>query len=259
MAASLSAVLKLKYGPLDKTGWGPRLRSRFGYQTPDDWYEATLFQSVTKDTVWLDVGCGRFLLGSNHPTAKVLAKRCRHLVGLDPSDNIDDNPYVHERVKSTLEDYQTDREFDLISLRMVAEHICNPEAAIAALSRLTKPGGQVVIYTTCKWSPACLVAAATPMSVHHAAKRWLWGTEERDSFPVAYKMNTRGTLRRLFAKEGSERVVPLFGRLPIVSAVENLEHHRAVALENLAQSRRRLSGILYSGDLPFKRLEDLIH
>jgi SAM-dependent methyltransferase len=202
MAASLSAVLKLKYGPLEKTGWGPRLRSRFGYQTPDDWYEATLFQSVTKATVWLDVGCGRFLLGSNHPTAKMLAERCRHLVGLDPSDNIDDNPYVHERAKSTLEAYQTDRQFDLITLRMVAEHICNPEAAVAALSRLTKPGGQVVIYTISKWSPASLVAAATPMSVHHAAKHWLWRTEERDTYPIAYKMNTRGTLRRLFAKEG---------------------------------------------------------
>lgn len=201
-ASTLSEVLNLKYGPPEVRGWGPRLRSRFSYQTPDDWYETTLFECVTKETVWLDVGCGRDLFPSNHALSKVLAARCQHLVGLDPSNNIDDNPYIHERAKCIIQDYATDRKFDLISLRMVAEHITDPSSMIATLARLTKPGGQVVIYTVSKWAPASLAAAATPMWVHHAAKTLLWGTEERDTFPTAYKMNTRRTLRGLFAGGG---------------------------------------------------------
>ena len=74
--------------------------------------------------------------------AQLLAKRCKVLVGLDPSDNIDENPLIHERFKGLLEDYHTDRRFDLVTLRMVAEHISNPSAAVAALSRLCSPGGE---------------------------------------------------------------------------------------------------------------------
>ena len=78
-----------------------------------------------------------------------------------------------------LQDYRTDRQFDLVTLRMVAEHIEHPAAAMAALSRLVRPGGLVVIYTVAKFSPASLVAAVTPMSFHHVAKRALWGGRRR--------------------------------------------------------------------------------
>ncbi|HEX3653478.1 MAG TPA: class I SAM-dependent methyltransferase [Rhizomicrobium sp.] len=178
------------------------MRAQFGYRTPDDWYEAYLLECVSSDTSWLDVGCGRFLFPSNGRTALLLASRCKLLVGLDPGNNIDDNPYVHERVKAQIEDYRDSRRFDLITLRMVAEHITEPENTLNALARLAKPGGRVVIYTVSKWSPASLAAAATPMAIHHAAKRFLWKTETRDTFPTAYRMNTRGALHTLFARAG---------------------------------------------------------
>jgi len=197
-----SEFLAVKHGNTSTWGWGPRLRARFGYRTPDDWYEALLFETVQPDTAWLDVGCGRFLLPSNRPLANLLASRCRLLVGLDPDDNIDDNPYVHRRAKCHIEDFTSDVQFDLITLRMVAEHIQNPEKLVAQLFRLAKPGGRIVIYTVNKWSPVSLAAAATPMSVHHAVKRLLWRTSERDTFPIMYKMNTRRALHRLFAGEG---------------------------------------------------------
>ena len=201
-SSDLSSIMSLKYGARDGMGWGPKLRTRFGYNTPDDWYETLLFNTVTNDTRWLDVGCGRFLFPSNPACARVLSSRCRLLVGLDPGDNIDDNPYVHERAKCQIEDFKTDYRFDLVTLRMVAEHIQNPERVVEVLSRVTAPGGLVVIYTVPKWSPVSLVAAATPMKVHHVVKRWIWRTNERDTFPTAYKMNTRARLTRLFADAG---------------------------------------------------------
>ena len=60
----------------------------------------------------------------------------------------------------------------------------------------------MVVYTVSKWSPASLVAALTPMAVHHAAKRILWGGLPEDTFPTVYHMNTRKQSQRLFKAEG---------------------------------------------------------
>jgi len=198
----LSNIVRLKYGAPEDMGWGPRLRIRFGYSTPDDWYEAVVFELVTSETLWLDVGCGRSIFPSNFSTAKLLAERCRLLVGLDPSDNIEENTLVHEKAKCSLQEYETSRQFDLITLRMVAEHVTDPQGAVAALSRLAKPGGRVIVYTVSKWSPVTLVSAMTPIWVHHVVKRFLWNTDEKDTFPITYRMNTRKKLQRLFSPAG---------------------------------------------------------
>ena len=39
--ADLEAVFEQKYGSLEATGWGPRMRRRFDYFTPDDHYEGS--------------------------------------------------------------------------------------------------------------------------------------------------------------------------------------------------------------------------
>jgi 2-polyprenyl-3-methyl-5-hydroxy-6-metoxy-1,4-benzoquinol methylase len=200
----LRQVAGVKYGNLAEAGWGPRLRAWFGYFTPDDWYEALLSALVGTQTRWLDVGCGREILPFSPAGARTLSQRCASLTGLDPSDNIDDNPYVQHRAKCLLEDFAPAEPFDLVTLRMVVEHITAPQAAAAALGRLCRPGGLVLIYTVDKYSPVSLVSALTPMSVHHAIKYWLWRSEERDTFPTAYLMNTRRSLRSLMSAQGFE-------------------------------------------------------
>jgi SAM-dependent methyltransferase len=147
-------------------------------------------------------GAARFLFASNPATARIVADRCQVLVGIDPDANVEDNTFVHERVRVPIEAYHPDRLFDLVSLRMVAEHIETPDQAVATLARLVAPGGRIVIYTVPKWSPASIVAACTPMWFHHFAKRILWRAEERDTFPAFYRMNTRRTLRGLFEQAG---------------------------------------------------------
>jgi 2-polyprenyl-3-methyl-5-hydroxy-6-metoxy-1,4-benzoquinol methylase len=200
----LREVFKRKYGEGDPAGWSPRLRRQFGYFNPDDIYEATVDSLVTPDTAWLDVGCGRDVFPSNQKMAQALADRCRILVGLDPSENIEENRVIHEGYKGTLESFHTGRLFDLVTLRMVAEHIRYPASAAEALSRLCKPGGQVVIYTVYRWSPVTLVSAAAPFWLHHLLKKWLWSTEEKDTFPTEYRMNTRRALHRILGTAGFE-------------------------------------------------------
>lgn len=201
-AEALREVFQLKIGTHGALGWSPRIRRRFGHFTPDEWYEAVLFRLINANTDWLDVGCGRELFPSNPNLGNILSKRCRLLVGVDPDDNIYENLSLHEREKCLIEQYETNKKFDVISLRMVAEHMTNPKETVAALERLTRSGGKVIVYTVSKWAPASLVAAATPMAVHHLVKRVLWGCSPEDTFPTAFLMNTRKELQKVFELSG---------------------------------------------------------
>ena len=186
------------YGDPSNRGWRVRLRHRFGYHTSNAWYQGAVEHLVTDGCHWIDIGGGKSLFPHNEVLSKELAERCSLLVGVDPSDNIEDNPFVHERAKSTIEDYQSDRTFDLATLRMVAEHIEQPQRVVDSLRRLMKPGGRVVIYTPNRWSPISLAASLVPYKWHAT----LAGRGNYDVFPTYYKMNTRKCLRGLFEESG---------------------------------------------------------
>ena len=202
----LEQVFALKYGPPDTHGWGPRMRARFGYFTPDEVYEAVVTRLIGPGGAWLDVGCGRDIFPSNQPLAQILANRCGLLVGVDPDDNIDDNPFVHARFKGRVDDFRTDQTFDVVTLRMVAEHIADPQSTVASLARLTRPGGYVVVYTVNRRTPVALAARLIPFGLHHSIKRVLWDTEKKDTFPVTYRMNTRRCLSRHLEAAGFEEL-----------------------------------------------------
>ena len=191
-----------KYGPTNKLGWGPRMCRSAGYFNPDDVYEATVSRLIRNQTEWLDVGCGRDIFPSNKPTAAILANRCRLLAGLDPSDNIRQNELVHQRHQTTIEEFDPGTPFDLITLRMVAEHIANPEQAVRSLGRLTRMGGRVIVYTVYRWSPVTMLSGFLPFSLHHKIKRMFWDGDPADTFPTAYRMNTRADLARYFLRNG---------------------------------------------------------
>jgi 2-polyprenyl-3-methyl-5-hydroxy-6-metoxy-1,4-benzoquinol methylase len=226
-AAALREVFQLKYGHVLKDAWSPRMRWRFKYFSPEEHYEALVSQAVGPNTEWLDVGCGRLLFPSNERLARALADRCRRLVGVDPDATIQENPYVHEKVQALLGDYAPARRFDLITLRMVAEHVTQPEQTVARIAELLKPGGRVIVYTVFKWSPAAVLADVVPFGAHHTIKRILWQTEEKDTFPVANLMNTRATLRTLFENQGCRERLFLylddcrvFSRFRVTTALE---------------------------------------
>lgn len=209
--AQLRAIFDAKYRAAGGLGWGPRQRLRFGYYTPDDHYEALVASLVFDGCRWADVGCGRNIFPSNGSLARALTDRAGFVAGIDPDANINDNALLDEKFCGPIEDYKTARRFDLITLRMVAEHIARPRPVVAKLGEVAAPGCLVVIYTPSKYAPASIIASLTPMRVHHLAKKLLWRSQERDTFPVAYKMNSRSTLARLFSGNGFEEV--LFRRL----------------------------------------------
>lgn len=198
----LEKIFRQKYGDPSTTGPTPRRSYRLGYFPPDEYYNSLVANLVTDGCAWIDVGGGQSVFPDHPALARELAGRCGTLIGVDPSDTLDDNQIVHRRIKSTIESFVSAEQFDLATLRMVAEHIAEPEAAVASLARLMKVGGKVVIYTINLWTPVSVVSWLTPFWLHHPIKRLVWNTVEEETFPVTYRMNTRRKLSGLFERHG---------------------------------------------------------
>jgi 2-polyprenyl-3-methyl-5-hydroxy-6-metoxy-1,4-benzoquinol methylase len=196
---ALDGLFRTKYGDPARTGWSPRRRYQNGYFLPADIYEAVVAQLVTSGCRWIDVGGGHNIFPDNPGLAKQLVARTSRTVAVDPDATTHKNDLVHERVQAFIEDYRSTEPFDLATLRMVAEHITEPDRAAASLERLVKTDGLVVVFTVNLWAPITTMSRLTPFWVHYPVKRFIWGGDEEDTFPVAYKMNTRAELRRLFA------------------------------------------------------------
>jgi 2-polyprenyl-3-methyl-5-hydroxy-6-metoxy-1,4-benzoquinol methylase len=202
----LEQLFRQKHGAPEETGWAPRRRLQFGYFPPADVYEAVVDKLVVTGSTWIDVGGGHNIFPENPQLARSLSARCSEVVAVDPSENVHRNSFATERVQSSIEDYSSKRSFDIATLRMVAEHIQNPDAVTRALSRLIRPGGVVVVLTVNRWAPLTLLSRLTPFSLHHPIKRIFWGSEEEDTFPVQYRMNSRSQLKATFSRAGFREV-----------------------------------------------------
>lgn len=182
------------------------LHRHWGYHSPDAFYEAALLRLVRPDTWWLDVGCGRSPCPFNPRLAEHLARRCAQLTGIDASANLAANPYLARAVQGDIADLDGVGAFDLVTMRMVAEHVARPEAVADALRRLVAPGGVLLIYTVHAASPTALAGALASHGLHRAAMHALFRGEDRDVFPAYYRINTPGRLRRLLTGFEAERM-----------------------------------------------------
>lgn len=194
--SELRSLFDRKYSRYGEPGWGPMMRLKLDYYTPDDHYEAMVSRLIKPGVAWCDVGCGRDIFPNFPELGRELAERAGFVFGIDPDDNILENKVVNEHFHGIVEDCQTQHRFDLITMRMVAEHIADPVRSMSKVAELLKPGGRLVIYTPHKWAPMSLIANTVPFALHHPFKRFLWDTEARDTFATQYKLNTQKDLQR---------------------------------------------------------------
>jgi len=204
----LDSLFRRHSGDPMENGWRVRMRYRFRYHKPGSWYQAVVDRLVTGESHWLEVGGGKTVFPENRDLSRELAERSKLLVGVDPSGNILQNYLVDERHQLMIEDYKTEKRFDLITLHMVAEHIEQPEGVVDALARLAKPDGYVVVYTPNKWAFMSIMARLIPNRFHAFFARLIApGRKDEDVFPTRFKMNTRKQLRTQFEKVGFREVV----------------------------------------------------
>jgi SAM-dependent methyltransferase len=216
-----------KYGSPEMVGWSPRRRLKAGYFLPTDIYEATVAKHVLPGCVWLDVGGGHSIFPDNPVLARRLVSECRSVVAVDPDPSVRENAFATESHQCRIEDYVDECRFNLATFRMVVEHMNEPNRVVRALRQLLLPGATAIVFTVNRWSPASIASKLIPFRLHHPIKRLLWRSQERDTFPIHYRMNTRAVLCRLFAAEGFTESMftylddlSIFGRSKAFNAIE---------------------------------------
>lgn len=145
----------------------------------------------------LDAGCGR--------TAPVLRKFNRvagRLIGVDLVEKRD--------VAADIEYHKADLGalpvedacVDLIISRSVFEHIEDPKSVYREAHRILKPGGHLVFLTANIWDYGTAVARLVPNRFHSKIVKAVEGRAEEDTFPTAYKTNSRSVVNQLASGAG---------------------------------------------------------
>lgn len=169
-------------------------------------YAALISEHLLPDTVWLDAGCGSRLLEDDmDPLEDWLADHCRFIVGMDLAVT------SHRNIKPLLcgSLYQLpfpDNSLDLVTCRMVVEHLDRPDEAFAEVARCLHPGGAFVLITPNLLNYGIFGnAVATKVLPDKLRLRLVHATDsraEKDIFPVRYKANTMRRLVYLLSRSG---------------------------------------------------------
>jgi len=127
--------------------------------------------------------------------------RCARVIGADVDPAIAENPQVEERL--LLKDGGgfplPNASVDLISAFSVLEHVEDAAFWAREIDRVLRPGGWLCGWTPNRWGAIGIGARLIPGAMHARVLRVLEPRrEEEDSFPPVYRMNTIGTLKRLF-------------------------------------------------------------
>lgn len=160
----------------------------------DEALRTRILSLIGPDSVVLDLGAGAGIVRQMH--FKGLAGR---VCGVDLDPRVMENPHLDEaRVSDAGEIPYDDATFDLVFADNVMEHLAEPEAVLAEIARVLKPGGHLLFKTPNKHHYMPLIARTTPHWFHE----WyngLRGREHEDTFPTLYRLNSRGAVRRAAA------------------------------------------------------------
>jgi SAM-dependent methyltransferase len=145
----------------------------------------------------LDAGCGRTV-----PVLRKYLGRVDRLVGVELVQFTDVPPGI-ETYNANLNALPlADASVDLIMSRSVFEHLTEPKAVYREFARVLRPGGRVVFLTANMWDYGTLVARLVPNRLHGRVVKLVEGRDEEDTFPTAYRTNTRRDVNRLAADAG---------------------------------------------------------
>jgi SAM-dependent methyltransferase len=127
--------------------------------------------------------------------------RVARVIGLDLGPVVLDNPDLDEaHVIEIGKRYPLADEFeDVIVSDHVLEHAANPGKFAVEINCILKPGGWFLARTPVRWGYVGLGARIVPNSLHTRFLEKLQPERKaEDVFPLVYRMNTRGALRKVF-------------------------------------------------------------
>lgn len=160
-------------------------------------FEARVGELLSPSAVLLDAGCGRTV-----PVLRKFLGRAARLIGVELVDFTEVPPGIETHNADLAHLPLPDASVDLIMSRSVFEHLVDPKSVYREFSRVLKPGGRIVFLTANLWDYGTVVARLIPNRFHARIVKAVEGRPEEDTFPTAYKTNTRGAVDQLAAQAG---------------------------------------------------------
>jgi SAM-dependent methyltransferase len=166
------------------------------------YFKKLLDTHITPQCSLLEVGCGRQVFGSEYYT------RAAKKVGIDlEAEAIQENTTLDSVVCGSIESMPfPDNTFDIVIAQWVLEHVADATKTVREIERVLKPGGIFLFMTPNAWSPFVVGTRFIPIGLKKFLRKRFLSIDETDTFPTHYRMNTIGTLNKLFAKVGMQPI-----------------------------------------------------
>lgn len=167
---------------------------------------------LRSDSVVVDLGAGRG--GWYHVEKNALIRRIRDIkphvktfIGVDVDPAVMTNPTTTEnRIMEGNRIPVEDASVDVIICDYVIEHIDDPQAFMAEINRVLRPGGVFCARTPHSFNYVSIAARLVPNSRHTSVLSGVQPARQtEDVFPTRYRMNTLRDIHRIFPgwKSGS--------------------------------------------------------
>ncbi len=176
-----------------------------GLRTAQFDYELALAVLVGKGVRWLDVGCGWHVLPPwRERQERDIVAAAGQVVGVDLDlPSVVRHRSIRNRVLAPMGRLPfPDSTFDLVTANMVVEHLLDPEADFAEVSRVLRPGGSFLFLTPNARGYAPRLAGALGQGVKNLLIRTLESRGSDDVFPAVYRANTEDDVTRTAAAAG---------------------------------------------------------
>ena len=169
-----------------------------GWRSPYHSYQDLLSQVLHRNSVVLDVGCGRCF-----PLAPQLQQWAGKVYGIDPVADEDRviQGVILKRADACKIPYEQGM-FDVVTSQSVLEHLDQPSKAFREMHRVLKPGGKMVFLAANKYDYVSLIATLLPNVFHGALVKASEGRALEDTFPTYYRANSATQITRLAAQSG---------------------------------------------------------
>ena len=184
-----------------------------------------------KGKKFLDAGCGTGLFSA------AAAKRGAIVTSLDVGSKLLEQVAKKCKSKRIIGNVAKmpfkDNSFDIVLATEIIEHTSNPEKSIGELSRVTKPGGLVIITVPNKiWKLSIYIANIFKIRPYHAFENWLWWWELRN-FVTKNNMNIESNF--------GFNIIPFFHPLlqPIITFFDPLGKLVSPLMVNIAIVARK--------------------
>lgn len=203
--------------------WYPNFRNA-GEQ-----YHDLIAAVVSQDTALIDVGCGRMSL------AETAIHTVRRSVGVDLSLNdLQQNTTVHQRVLADAGNLPfASASFDVLVSQWTVEHLQDPQSVFNEMSRIVRPGSQLILFTTNAHHYIPLVSRLIPDGVQRFLIQGLLQRPGHESHPTFYRANTPRAINTLARIAGLQVQACMYVGNPFYLAFSPLLFRLALIYEKI--------------------------